>query len=173
MKKNNEQGSDSPFAELESASNLEEVDTQALQRTFEALKARAEISEGEKEEALEQKKEALQQKKEALQQKKEALERAAQSESQTQKDRFESNRAYLFIGLTLFGIFMFTLGRSSSLWFNVNSELRDVQERIAVIETQQGRFPPKIEKRDSSLILPPVQPAKDSSNSALRRYSHQ
>lgn len=69
-----------------------------------------------------------------------AEQRERNAKEETRKDRFETNKTFIIIAVALFSIAMFALGRVTSQWGDLNAELRDVRERIAVMEV--WRNPP-------------------------------
>lgn len=69
----------------------------------------------------------------------EADRRAADAQDDTRKHQFETTKTFLVIIVALFSIGGFIAGRLSAHWMDLNSELRAVRERIAVVEALQGR----------------------------------
>ena len=71
----------------------------------------------------------------------EAERREREAKEQQQEYRAETNKTYMLIGIALLSIVMFALGRASSHWGDLNAELRDVRERIAVMEALRNPSP--------------------------------
>lgn len=69
----------------------------------------------------------------------EAERRERKAKDQQHEYRTDTNKTYIIIGIALLSIVMFALGRTTSQWFDLNAELRDVRERIAIVEALQGR----------------------------------
>ena len=87
----------------------------------------------------------------------EAEHREREAKEQQQEYRAETNKAYTFIWIALLSIVMFTLGRVTSHWADLNAELRDVRERIAVMEALQ-KPSPSLSIRQGSTASPPAGP---------------
>ena len=87
----------------------------------------------------------------------EAERRERKAKEQQQEYRTETTKTYTIISIALLSIFMFVLGRATSHWADLNAELRDVRERIAVVEALQ-KPSPSLPVRQGSTASPPAGP---------------